>query len=122
MDNTIAGWHDAEVLESGLTPLEEGKALFVAIELDCLVLIFSVCCASDINLNRVINDQIRLAKRVDLVRITTEVLHGCSHGGQVDDGGHASEVLEEDARRLERDLDVLLRRRLPVEDGLDIRG
>jgi hypothetical protein len=47
---------------------------------------------------------------------------GVAHRREIDDGRHAGEVLEENARRHERDL---LRRRprgIPVEHRLDVRG
>src|SRR5207244_7110488 len=43
-----------------------------------------------------------------------------AHGGEIDDGGHAGEVLEEHARRHERDLALRGTRGLPREERLDV--
>ena len=122
MDNTIARRHDAEVAEGFLAPLEEGEALFVPSEFDFFVLILGVFSPSDIDLDRVINYEISLAKRVNFFRITTKFLHSSPHSGKVNDGGHTGEVLKEDTGGLEGDLDVLLRGGLPIEDRLNIRS
>jgi len=122
MDNTIARGHNSEVVEGLLTPLEESEALLVTLELKLFVLLFGVGGTGDIDLDGVIDDQVSLAKRVNFVGVSTEFLHGSSHGGEIDNSGHTGEILEEDTGGLERDLDTLLRGHGPVEDGLDISG
>ena len=49
--DTIARWHDSEVLKGLFSPLEEGKALLVTLEFDSLVLLLSIGLSSDIDLN-----------------------------------------------------------------------
>ena len=120
MDDTIAWWDNAEVGEGGLAPLEESESLLVPVELDLLVLVLGVGLASDIDLDGVINNEIGLAERVDLVGVTTELLHSSTHGGEINDGWDTSEVLKEDASWLEGNLEVLLRGNLPVQDSLNI--
>jgi hypothetical protein len=61
-------------------------------------------------------------QRVDLVRITTELGHGFSHGREVDDGRHAGEVLHDDTGGGELDLDAGLGLRLPAHEGADVIG
>lgn len=56
MDNTVARWHDSEVAEGGLTPLEEGKSLLVSIEFDLLITVLGVGATSNIDLDGMIND------------------------------------------------------------------
>ena len=67
-------------------------------------------------------------ERVDLLRVAAELGHGVAHGGEIDHGRHAGEVLHQHARRAEGDLgpglavlqpgaearDVLDRDRAPV--------
>lgn len=108
MDDTVARWHNAEVAEGSLAPLEEGEALLVPVELDLLIAIFRVLSPGDIDLNRVVNNEVSLAEWVDLFRITTKLLHGSSHSGEVNDGRDTSEILEEDTGWLERNLNILL--------------
>ena len=47
-------------------------------------------------------------ERVDLGRVAAEGLHGLAHRGQVDHGGHAGQVLQDDPGRGELDLGVRL--------------
>ncbi len=51
MDDTVARWHNSEVAEGGLTPLEEGESLLVSIELDLLITVLGIGAASNIDLN-----------------------------------------------------------------------
>lgn len=67
-----------------------------------------------------INDEIDGAQWVDLFGVTSESVHAVSHGSEIDNSRHASEVLQDNARRAERNLGAFLGRFLPVEDGLDI--
>ena len=120
MDNTVTWRHNAEVAKSGLSPLKEGKSLFVPVEFDLFVAIFGVLGTGDIDLNGVIDDQIGLAKRVDLVGVSTKLLHSSAHSGQVNDSGDTSEVLEEYTSGFEGDLNGVLGGGLPVKDSLDI--
>ena len=36
-------------------------------------------------------------ERIDLGRIAAHLLHGVAHGGQIDDGRHAGEILQQHA-------------------------
>ena len=58
--------------------------------------------------------------RVDLVRVSAEVAHRVAHRGEVDDGRHAGEVLEQHATGRERDLLRRLGVRHPAGDRLDV--
>jgi len=49
--DTIARWHDSEVLKGLFSPLEEGKALLVTLEFDSLVLLLSIGLSGDIDLD-----------------------------------------------------------------------
>ena len=122
MNNTVAWWNNLEVGEGGLAPLEEGKPLLVPIELDLLVLVLCVGSTGDIDLDRVIHNEVNLAERIDLAWITAVLLHGSSHRGQINHSWNAGEVLKNDTGRLEGDLKVLLRGHLPVQDSLNIGG
>ena len=93
MDNTVAWWHNAEVGEGGLAPLEEGKPLLVPIELNLLILVLGVGGAGDIDLDRVVNDEVNLAEGIDLARVAAVLLHGSAHSGQIDHSWQAGEVL-----------------------------
>jgi hypothetical protein len=47
----------------------------------------------------VVDHQLDRHQRVDLVRVAAELAHRVAHRGEVDDGGHAGEVLHQHARR-----------------------
>ena len=51
-----------------------------------------------------VNNQVHWLQRVDERGIATEPAHGISHGGKVDNGGHAGEVLQQNSGRTERNL------------------
>ena len=108
MYDTVSRWDDSEVLEGFLTPLEEGKALFVPVEFDLFIAVLGILCPGDVNLNGVIDNKVNLTEWVDFRRITTELFHSCTHGSQIDDGRHTCKVLQENSGRLEGNLKVLL--------------
>jgi len=68
----------------------------------------------------VIDDQVDWAQRVDLGWITTEALHGITHGSEINNCGHAREILENNSRWQERNFDIVLRRVNPVKDLLNV--
>ena len=51
-----------------------------------------------------VDDEIDGRQRIDLLRIAAELRHGVAHGGEIDDGRNAGEVLHQHARRAEGDL------------------
>jgi hypothetical protein len=91
MDNTRARGYNLEVVEGFGAPLEELEALTVASELEFLVEVLGVECASSVDLDRVINDEVNGAEGVYLGGVTTETLHGVTHGSEINDGGHTTE-------------------------------
>ena len=68
-----------------------------------------------------IDNEVNRAKRVDLLSITTESLHGISHGSEIDDSGDTGEILQDDSGRLEGDFKILLRALTPIQYGFNIR-
>lgn len=60
------------------------------------------------HLNGVIDDEIDGDVRVDLGRVGSETLSRISHGRQIDNGRHSSEVLKNDTSRLEGNLSISL--------------
>ena len=55
-----------------------------------------------------------------LRRVAAEVRHRVAHRGEVDDRGHAGEVLEHDARGHERDLRLARAARAPGRESRDV--
>ena len=85
-------------MEGSLSPLQEGVTLAVALELECGVHVVGVDGAELVHLHGVVDDELGGLQRVDPVGVAAKGAHGVAHGGEVDDGGDAGEVLHEDAR------------------------
>src|SRR5699024_6923388 len=126
VDDAGARGDDLEVVEGGLAPAQELVALAVALVLELHVLLERVQAARDVDHDGVVDAQLGRGQRVDLRRITAEVLHGLAHGRQVDDAGDTGEVLHDDAAGGELDLDRRLGLGIPVRErphmvGGDVR-
>ena len=105
MDYAAPGGHSTEVVEALLTPLEELVALEVALVLDLEVALASVWeQAGDIDLDRVVDDQVDWYLRVDLLRVTAHRHHGIAQCGDVDDCRHPCEILQDDPAGAEGNL------------------
>ena len=84
---------DLEALEGALAPAQERVALLVALELLLGVDAERVARAEHVDLHRVVDHQLDRDQRVDLRRVAAQVGHRVAHRGEVDDAGHAGEVL-----------------------------
>ena len=95
--------HGAEILKCLLPPLEEHVSLAIAFQF--AIGIETECFGSSelIHLNRVIDDQIHLLKRIDLLRIAAHFPDHIAHGGQIDDGRNSREILHQHAGGTESD-------------------
>ena len=62
------------------------------------------------------------ASGIDALGIAAEGLDGVAHGGQIDDGGNAGEVLHEDAGRHVGDFAAGLGFGIPVGEEFDVGG
>jgi hypothetical protein len=100
----VPGGTTREVLEGLLAPLQEAIALAVAGVLQVDVLLERLGGTELVDDDRVVDDEIDGDKRVDLLGIAAEGLHGVTHGGEIDDGGNAGEVLHQHAGGAEGDL------------------
>jgi hypothetical protein len=120
--DTGVGWDDLELVERALAPPQEPVALHVALELELGVAAEGVGRAVDVGHHGVVDDQLGGNQRVDLRSLPAEPFDGVAHGGEVDDGRDAREVLHEDARGSERDLALLAGPALPAGEGFDVRG
>ncbi|MDR6166088.1 hypothetical protein QE367_000292 [Microbacterium paludicola] len=120
VDDAGARRDDLEVVECALTPTEELVTLAVALVLDLDVALEGVLAAEQVGDDRVVDDHLGGRERVDAVRVTAERGHRLAHGGEVDDAGHAREVLHHDAGGRELDLGVGLRRCVPRAQRTDL--
>ena len=75
-----------------------------------------------VHLHRVVDHQFRRDQRIHALRIAAQRLDGVAHRGQVDDRGHAGEVLHQHARRHVGNLAAGLGLGVPLGQELDIAG
>ena len=108
--------------KADLAPLEEGVALAVALELEQRVGLVGRGRAVLVHLHGVVDDELGGSEGIDALGIAAEGLDGVAHGGQIDDGGDAGEVLHEDAGRHVGDLAAGLGLGVPVGEELDVGG
>ena len=111
---------DTELAKGLLAPAQELVAFAIALELELGIAIERLRRGEEIDLHRVIHDQVDGDARVDLRRIAAQPCQGIPHGGQVDDGRHTGEILHQDARREEGDLGAPGSRRCPTGEGNDV--
>lgn len=71
MDDSTAGWHNQEIVQSTLTPLEERESLSIATELKFFVFFSCISSTCNINLDGVVDDEVSWAERVNLLGVTT---------------------------------------------------
>ena len=110
MADAGAGRHHAEIVERALPPFEEGVALAVAVIFEVDVLLERLGVGEVIHHHRMVDHEVDGRQRVDLLGVLAQRLHRVAHGGQVDDGGNAGEVLHQHAGRAEGDF-LLVRAR-----------
>lgn len=76
--------------------------------------------AIEIHLYTVVYDQVSGAQWIDLFRVAAERSEGVSHGREIHHGGHAREILQQDAGGFEGNFHALALRLLPVQDILHV--
>ncbi len=69
-----------------------------------------------------VDDQLGGREGIDALGIAAEGLDGVAHGGEIDDGGHAGEVLHEDAGGHVGDFAAGLGLGVPVGEEFDVGG
>src|SRR5438067_624874 len=103
-----------------LAPAEELVALPVPLELQRRVPHDGVGHAEYVDGDRVVDDEVDGDAGLEARRVAAPLRHGVAHGGQVDEGGDAGEVLHQDAGRPEGDLGAVAR---PAGgEALDVGG
>ena len=104
VDDAGARRDDPQVAERGLRPAQELVALPVALVLAPDVEGEGSLAAPRVDLDGVVDDQVRGHERVDPGGIAAQRRHRVAHRREVDDRRHTGEVLEDDPRGHERDL------------------
>ena len=114
--------HDAETVEALLAPAQEGIALAVALIFHGRVLLEGTLAAEEIDLHRMVDDEIDGRQRIDLLRIALQRRHRVAHRREIDHGRHAGEILHQHPRRPVGDFAVRGARLQPARDRFYVGG
>ncbi|MNP56064.1 hypothetical protein D3C76_1507580 [compost metagenome] len=95
MTDAGARWHYAEIVERVLAPAQKSVALTVALHFNIHVLGERLVAGILVDHHRVVDHQVHRRQGVDTLRVASGLGHGRAHGGQVDHGRHAGEVLHQ---------------------------
>ena len=112
--------YHGESLEGLLTPFEEFITLAVANELDRHVAVEGGLRTGEIDLDRVVHDEVDRHEWLDPGGGGSTGDSGVTHRGDVDEERHACEVLQNDTRNGKRDLVFTRRLGIPVCEIFDI--
>src|SRR6266700_1012531 len=113
VDDAGVRGYDSQISETGLAPSEKRIAFFIPLEFEKCVHVERLACAEFIDLNRMVDHEFHRLKRIDQGGITTKLLHGVAHGGEIDHAGYSGEILQKDAAGRERDFFFRLRLAVP---------
>ena len=93
---------DLEIFETLLAPAEKSVALDIALHFEIGVERKSVSRAELVHLHGVVNHKFGREQRIDFFRVAAKIANCVAHRGEVNNGRHAREILEQDARGHER--------------------
>src|SRR5436190_23280832 len=91
--------NELESLESLLTPLKKLVTLAIALELHVQIEFQRARRTKEIDLHRVIDNQIDRHERLDDLRVASEPLHSAAHRREVDNQWYSGEVLLTNSRK-----------------------
>ncbi len=115
-----AGRDESESLESLLAPFEEFVALAVALEFHVHVQFQRDGGAGEVDLHRVIDDEINRHERLDDFRIAADARDRAAHRCEIDDERDAGEILQDDPCDHERDFLVSRLFGVPIRERFDV--
>ena len=120
VDDADAGRNDVEGVEGLLTPFQEFVAFLVADEFDGEVAVEGFLRTGEIDLDRVVDDEIDGNERFDDGGIGSGGLGGVAHRGEIDNEGDAGEILKDDAGDGEGDFIIAGGFGIPVGEVFDV--
>ena len=117
-----AGRHHAEIVEGPRPPAQEGIALAVPLVFLLDIHLEGLVGAEGVDHHRMVDDEVDGSERIDLLGVAAERSNRVPHGGEIDHGGNAGEVLHQHPRRAEGDLAVALPLGEPERDPTNVVG
>jgi hypothetical protein len=120
MHDTDTRRDDFESFEGLHAPLEKLITRLVAFEFHFHVQAQGVGRGGEIDLNRVVDDQIDGDERFDHFRFFIQARGGGAHGGEINQKRHASEILQNDARDDEGDFRGAIGGRFPIRERANV--
>ena len=93
MNDARSRWHDSEIAECALPPLQEFIALHIALKFLLVIDCQRNATAIRIDLHRMINHKIARNKRIDALGISTHSLHRTTHRSKINNARNTSEIL-----------------------------
>ena len=120
MDDAVAGWDDAQVLELRHRPAHHAVSLTVPFELRFQVVREGVRGSRTIDTDRVVDHHLDRHDRIDATGIQSARDHRVAHGSQVDQQRHTGRIRHQHPNRMERELARQRITRRPARQGGDI--
>jgi hypothetical protein len=122
VDDSSVRRHYAEVVQRLLSPAQKRVALLIPLELEVGVDEQGRFASVLVDLHRVIDDEIDGLQRIDQSGISAESGERVAHGGEIDDGGNAGEILEQYSRGAEGNLFLDGALHVPRRESPDVVG
>src|SRR6266498_6018086 len=91
--------HDAEIAKCLLSPFQKFIAFAVALKFNFGVALEGILRGKEINLHRMVDDQIYWHERIDLSRITAKTGNCRAHRSKIHNRGYSREILHDDTSR-----------------------
>ena len=120
MHDPDPGRHHSERLERLLAPFEKLVALRISLELHLEIQLQRFWRPGEIDLHRMIDDQIHRNERLDDLRVPAKPRDRASHRREIDQQRHPGEILQDDASHDKRDFLVRRFFGVPVRKGANV--
>src|SRR5687767_4003379 len=120
MTDADTRWNYRKAVERLSSPFQELVPGSIAFELHRHVLFKRIFGAGKVDLNGMIDHEVRWSKWLNYGGVFAKFLYGGTHGRKVDKERHAGEVLQQNARHYERNFFGSLALRLPIRHRYDV--
>ena len=123
MADASAWRYGGKIIKAALSPFQKLVTFRITGHFQIDIFLQGRCGPRHIHHHRMVNDQINGAERIYFLGVAAHILHGVAHGGKVNNGGHAGEILHQYPGWAILDFPAFLAQIfLPVHDGLYVAG